>query len=68
MEASGLEALIRHSWIFTHGLAMLVNSGQLGNCPDETILRLLRNAGEAFYLQAVRPWENGAEEEGGSDE
>jgi hypothetical protein len=68
MEASGLEALIEHSWIFTHGLATLVNSGQLDNCPDETILRLLRNAGEAFYLQAVRPWETSAEEEGGSDE
>jgi AcrR family transcriptional regulator len=68
MEAAGLEALIEHSWIFTHGLAMLVNSGSLGNCPDETILRLLRNAGEAFYLQAVRPWEHETEEEGGSDE
>jgi AcrR family transcriptional regulator len=68
MEASGLEALIKHSWIFTHGLAMLVNSGSLGNCPDETILRLLRNAGEAFYLQAVRPWENSTETEGGIDE
>lgn len=68
MEESGLEALIEHSWIFTHGLAMLVNSGSLGDCPDETILRLLRNAGEAFYLQAVRPWESSSEEEGGSDE
>jgi AcrR family transcriptional regulator len=68
MEAGGLEPLIRHSWIFTHGLAMLVSSGSLGNCPDDTILRLLRNAGEAFYLQAVRPWENSSEEEGGSDE
>jgi hypothetical protein len=68
MEASGLEALIEHSWIFTHGLAMLVNSGQLGECPDETIVRMLRSAGEAFYLQAVRPWENSSEDEGGSDE
>lgn len=68
MDASGLEALIEHTWIFTHGLAMLVNSGSLGDCPDETILRLLRNAGEAFYLQAVRPWENNTEDEGGGDE
>lgn len=68
MEASGLDALIEQSWIFTHGLATLVNSGSLGDCPDETILRLLRNAGEAFYLQAVRPWEEGTDEEGGSDE
>ena len=68
MKESGLEALIEHSWIFTHGLAMLVNSGSLGDCPDDTILRLLRNAGEAFYLQAVRPWENITEEEEISDE
>ena len=68
MDGSGLEALVEHSWIFTHGLAMLVSSGSRGNIPDETILRLLRNSGEAFYLQAFRPWENSTEGERGSDE
>jgi AcrR family transcriptional regulator len=50
MEEAGQEAMIRNTWIFTHGLAMLVNSGSLSSCPDNTILRYLRGAGEAFYL------------------
>jgi AcrR family transcriptional regulator len=50
MEEAGQEAMIRNTWIFTHGLAMLVNSGSLGSCPDNTILGYLRGAGEAFYL------------------
>jgi len=49
MSPAAQEALVQHTWIFTHGLAMLVNSGALGACPDSTILRLLSNAGEAFY-------------------
>ena len=48
------EAVIQHTWIFTHGLAVMVNSGTLGECPDETILDFLRHAGEAFYLQALQ--------------
>ena len=55
MEASGEEAMIQNTWIFTHGLAMLVNSGSLGSCPDNTILGYLRGAGEAFYLLGSRP-------------
>ncbi|TVR63966.1 MAG: TetR/AcrR family transcriptional regulator [Spirochaetaceae bacterium] len=47
------EALIRYTWIFTHGLAMLVNSGALGVVSDDTILTFLRNAGEAFYIWAA---------------
>jgi len=47
---SGQEALIQYTWIFTHGLAMLVNSGTLGSNSDQMILEYLKNAGEAFYL------------------
>lgn len=54
MEVEGQETLIQNTWIFTHGLAMLVNSGSLGSCPDETILSYLRGAGEAFYLLETR--------------
>lgn len=48
-KASGQESLIQYTWIFTHGLAMLVNSGAFVSCPDEVILRYLKHAGEAFY-------------------
>lgn len=54
MEEAGQEALIQNTWIFTHGLAMLVNSGSLGSCPDRTILSYLHGAGEAFYLRGSR--------------
>ena len=54
MEGEGQEAMIQNTWIFTHGLAMLVNSGSLGSCPDETILGYLQGAGEAFYLWGNR--------------
>ncbi len=50
LQASGQEALVGYTWIFTHGLAVLVNSGALGRCSDEDILDFLMNAGEAFYL------------------
>ena len=54
MEEAGQEPLIQNTWIFTHGLAMLVNSGSLGSCPDRTILSYLHGAGEAFYLWGSR--------------
>ena len=54
MEEEGQEAMIQNTWIFTHGLAMLVNSGSLGSCPDKTILNYLQGAGEAFYLWGAR--------------
>lgn len=47
------EALMRHTWIFTHGLAVLVNAGSLPDCTDEMILSSLKNAGEAFFIQAA---------------
>ena len=61
MEEVGQEEMIQNTWIFTHGLAMLVNSGALGKCPDETILDYLQGAGEAFYLRASRNEYGGTE-------
>jgi AcrR family transcriptional regulator len=49
LNITGNEAMVQHTWIFTHGLAMLVNSGSLDKYSDEIILQHLRNAGEAFY-------------------
>ncbi len=50
LKESGQEAVIQYTWIFTHGLAMLANSGTFGSNSDEAILRLLMDAGEAFYV------------------
>lgn len=61
-------ALMQHSWIFTHGLAVLVNSGSLGDCSDQTIIRLLNNAGEAFYLWAAGRAENGESRDRGAND
>lgn len=61
LKSSGQEALVQYTWIFTHGLAMLVNSGALGSYSDEKILKLLMNAGEAFYLWGIQKEGNGNE-------
>ncbi len=53
MQESGQEALVQYTWIFTHGLAMLVNSGAFDLNSDKAILRFLMNAGEAFYLWGI---------------
>lgn len=68
LDAAAHNALMTHTWVFTHGLAVLVSSGALGECSDETILTLLGNAGEAFYLWAAG--RSGAEPpaNGGDDE
>lgn len=50
LKSSGQEVLIRYTWIFTHGLAMLVNAGTFGSNSNQSIMRFLMNAGEAFYL------------------
>lgn len=52
LDAAAQSALMQQTWIFTHGLAVLVNSGALGDCSDETITSFLNNAGEAFYIWA----------------
>jgi AcrR family transcriptional regulator len=65
LQASGQNALIQYTWIFTHGLAMLVNSGALGSCSDQVILRYLKNAGEAFYIWGTQ---KGGDDLGEKDE
>ncbi len=50
LDGASQEILVRYTWIFTHGLAMLVNAGALDANSDEEILQLLTDAGEAFYL------------------
>jgi len=42
--------LIQNSYIFTHGLSMMVNAGIIYPCSNETIISYLQQAGEAFYL------------------
>jgi AcrR family transcriptional regulator len=68
LDPSAQDALIQHTWIFTHGLAVLVNAGSLRDCSDKTILRLLNNAGEAFYLWAAGMHTAGPETHEGRDE
>jgi len=54
LSVRGQEALVRYSWIFTHGLAVLVNSGAFGSLSDDTLVEFLTDSGEAFYLWAER--------------
>ncbi len=62
LKKSGQEVLIQYTWIFTHGLAMLVNAGNFGSNSNQSIMRLLMNAGEAFYLWGIR--QEGGDENG----
>jgi len=66
MQEAGQKAVVQYPWIFTHGLAMLVNSCAFGSNSDEVIMRYLKNAGEAFYLWGIqkggKDLENGDEE------
>ncbi len=47
--AAGQESLIRYTWVFTHGLAMMVNAGALESSTDDIILQYLQDSGAAFY-------------------
>jgi AcrR family transcriptional regulator len=47
--ADSMEALMMKSWIFTHGLAVMINAGIL-NFPDDKIAELVTDAGGAFYM------------------
>ena len=51
LESGGLEKFLQYNWIFTHGLAMLVNAGTFKKTTDEAIISYLKNAGAAFFLQ-----------------
>jgi AcrR family transcriptional regulator len=44
------EFLMKHTWIFTHGLAMLAYGGNLEQKKDDEIIGYLQNAGGAFYM------------------
>ncbi len=65
LKVSGQEAVIRYTWIFTHGLAMIVNAETIKNDSDQSIMQLLMNAGEAFYTWGIQQEEGGG---GNSDE
>lgn len=54
LKDSGQLALVQYTWIFTHGLAMLVNTGAFNSSSDQEILRFLMNAGEAFYQWGIK--------------
>lgn len=59
LQASGQETLVKYTWIFTHGLAMLVNSGAFTSPSDQVLLRYLMDAGEAFYLWGAQKEKGG---------
>ncbi len=54
------ESLIQHTWIYTHGLAMMVNAGMLGDCSDSVIQAYLDHAGGAFFHMATLTTQGGA--------
>lgn len=53
LKEAGHETVIRYAWIFTHGLAMLINSEAIGSASDQLIMGYLKNAGEAFYMWGI---------------
>lgn len=44
-----LDRVTLHSWIFTHGLAVLLYSGALTKLTNENIITMLEDAGGAFF-------------------
>ncbi len=54
LQRTGHDELVQYTWIFVHGLAMLVSSGTYAAISNEAILRFLTNAGEAFHLWSTR--------------
>ena len=50
LHADSQQELMQYTWVFTHGLATLVNSGALSACSDEMLKQMLMDAGAAFYL------------------
>lgn len=63
LKSSGQEAVIQYTWIFTHGLAMLVNAGTFGSNSNQTIMSFLMNSGEAFYTWSIQKAEGGSIDE-----
>ncbi len=66
LKSSGQEAVIQYTWIFTHGLAMLVNAGTFGSNSNRSIMQFLMNAGEAFYTWGIQNVEGGSKDESDS--
>ncbi len=48
-----LDVIQRNSWIYTHGLAVLIYSGILTEISDKDIIHMLESAGRAFYEQRI---------------
>lgn len=59
LKSSGQEAVIQYTWIFTHGLAMLINAGTFGSNSNQSIMQFLMNAGETFYTWSIQKEEGG---------
>ncbi len=66
LKSSGQEVVIQYTWIFTHGLAMLVNAGTFGSNSNRSIMQFLMNAGEAFYTWGIQTEEGGSKDESDS--
>ncbi len=63
LKSSGQEPVIQYTWIFTHGLAMLVNAGTFGSNSNQSIMDFLMNSGEAFYTWSIQKEEGGSIDE-----
>jgi AcrR family transcriptional regulator len=46
--------LLRRSWIYTHGFAVMVFSGYIKNVQDRNIIKMLSDAGAIFVEDALR--------------
>lgn len=54
LQRTGHDELVQYTWIFVHGLATLVSAGTYASISDESILRFLTNAGQAFHEWSTR--------------
>ncbi len=54
LQRTGHDELVQYTWIFVHGLATLVTSGTYASISDESILRFLTNAGQAFHAWSTK--------------
>jgi AcrR family transcriptional regulator len=54
--------LLRRSWIYTHGFAVMVFSGYIKNNNDKNVIRMLSEAGAIFVEDALRKHREGSPE------
>ena len=52
--------LLKNSWIYTHGFAVMVFAGYIKNNQDKQIIRMLAEAGPIFLEDARRKHNSGA--------